>query len=442
MSTQLLRRLGTVSIALVSFGAAPALAVTLDDLIDRLDADDFATRETAADELHRKLMDDVDERSIEAARALEMDAAEALRTRDLSLEQRLRLIDALRERFVRSPRGAMGVSFGQQNRLLGVELQLVMPNFPAAESGALKKGDVITSVCGMSLLGPEFANVRADGFTGASQRLRHIVISHDPGQTVEMTLVRPLAPAGVPEQVGPNVVRVPGGGDLITEGPGKNAEVLTVQVPLAPFDQLGQGGRLDADTLEGAWRQRAERLGIPAVASRPLGTPLTHADWIKHRRAPNREGAPALLAFAGQAGADEFANHDFAGATFPAGEVQIQQVPPPIGARIVRGVKPNPARVHDIGQIKPAWREPQAPAVAAQGPGFEDIMMLLQNIGSLTSQKVRLLQRAADPTMGDKQRRLAAEEAARIQGIIKEQETALKRKIEENVKAQEAKEEK
>lgn len=440
MSTQLLRRLGTVSIALLLSSASPALAVTLDDLIDRLDADDLVTRETATGELNRKLLDDTDPQSIEAARALEMEAAEALRTRELSLEQRIRLIDALRERFVRSPRGAMGVSFGQQNRQIGVELQMVMPNFPAAESGALKKGDVITSVCGVSLLGPEFANLRANGFTGASERLRHIVISHDPGQTVEMTLVRPLAPAAVPEQVGPNVVRVPGGGDLITEGPGKNAEVLTVQVPLASFELLGPNGRLDPDTLEGAWKQRAVRLGIPAVASRSLGTPLTHADWMKHRRAPKKEGAPMLLAFAGQAGAAEFADNTFAGATFPAGEVQIQQVPPPVGQRIVRGVKPNPARVNDIGQVKPAWREPQVPAVAAQEPGFEDIMMLLQNIGSLTSQKERLLQRAADLTMGDKQRRLAAEEAARIQGIIKEMETALKRKIAENVKAQEAKE--
>lgn len=440
MSTQLLRRLGTVSIALL-LSSAPALAVTLDDLIDRLDADDLVTRETATDELHRKLMDDVDEQSVEAARALELEAAEALRTRELSLEQRIRLIDALRERFVRSPRGAMGVSFGQQNRLIGVELQMVMPNFPAAESGALKKGDVITSVGGFSLIGPEFANLRANGLSGASERLRHIVISHDPGQTVEMTLVRPLAPAAVPEKAGPDMLlRVPGGGDLITEGPGKNAEVLTVQVPLAPFDQLGPNSRLDPETLEGAWKQRAERLGIPAVASRSLGTPLTLTDWMKHRRAPKQDGALMLLAVAGQAGAEEFANNAFAGATFPAGEVNIQQLPAPVGNRIVRGVRPNQARVNDIGQVKPAWREPQGPAVAVQGPGFEDIMMLLQNIGSLTSQKERLLQRAADPTMGDKQRRLSAEEAARIQGIIEGMETALKTKMQENIKAQEAKE--
>lgn len=438
MPTRLLQTFGRLGLLLVLSAGAAAHAVTLDDLIGQLDSDDLITRDTATDELRKRLSDTTDAQTVEAARALELEAAEALRTRELSLEQRVRLFDALRDRFFRTPRGAMGVQFVQpQIRPMGVELDRVIEGFPAAERGALKRGDVVTSVGGVPLIGPEMAQLTVNGLNRASERLRHMVISHDPDETIEMTLVRPIG--AIPDVAARrNVAVVPGGGDLITEGPGKNADVVTVTVPLGSFDRLRQGNVLDQGTLEGAWKQRTERLGIPPITSRTLGTPLTLREWVAHRRVANQD-APALLAGDEQAGADEFVGTAIAGGNFPVNELEVRQVPAPIEVRLQRAARlANRADGIDPGLRKgPARAGAGAPVVAqgAEGARVQEIMELLQAVAALNRQRETLLARAADLTVSDKQRRAAAQDASKLQEDLNKMEVLLKQRLIENANA-------
>ncbi len=439
MLTPLPRMFGRLGLLLVlSAVAAPALAVTLDDLLGQLDSDDLITRDTATDELRKRLSDTTDAQTVEAARALEMEAAGALRTHELSLEQRVRLFAALQDRFFGTPRGAMGVQFAQPPRMaLGVELGQVFPGFPAVDQGLLKAGDVVTSAGGVPLTGPELVLMGATGMTRASERLRHIVISHDPGETIDMTLVRPIgAKAGAPAVL-PNIAAIPGGGELITEGPGKNAEVITVAVPLGAFDQLRQGRFLDQPTLEGAWKQRGERLGIPQTTARTLGTPLTLREWGAHRRVA-KQGAPALLVGAEQPGADESVNTALAGGAFPVKEIDMRQVPAPIEARL-RAAQLSRARGNEVELRKGAGRAAEGQGVIVRGGEngrVEEITSLLQTVAGLERQRKTLLARASDATVDAKQQRAAAAEASALQGVIENVTLVLRQRLIDNAKTE------
>ncbi|MBL8747104.1 MAG: PDZ domain-containing protein [Phycisphaerae bacterium] len=442
MRTRLSRWIGGFGLLMMT-AAMPANAVTLDELIGQMDSDDLLIRDSATEELRKRLSDTTDAQSIEAGRSLEMDAAEVLRTRTLTLEQRVRLFDALRDRFFRTPRGAMGVQFVQPpTRLMGVELGQVIQGFPAAEQGLLKAGDVITSVGGVPLIGEEMAQFAPNGQNRAQERLRHIVISHDPDELIELTVVRPLA-QNAGEVAKPNVALVRGGGDLITEGPGKNAQVLTIEVPLGSFDRLRQGNFLDQQTLEGAWQQRSERLGIPPMTARILGTPLTLQEWAAHRRASLPE-APALLAAAERPGAEEFVRSPLAGGKFPANELEVRQAPAPIEERLMRAARmANRPRGMDPGAQRGIGQNGDGPRVVVQGPAkngnVEDILSMLQTLGALTKQRDLLLAQAADPALSAKQQRAAAEEAATLHQAIGKLDSVLKQRLIENAKAEEKK---
>lgn len=417
----------TIAPLALALGACVAVrGEMLDDVLYRLNADDLQTRDSATSELRALISDTSDPAKAEFSRHFEQVSAEALRTRDLTLEQRVRLMDVLRDRFFQTPRGAMGVQFVQpQVRPQGVELGQVIGGFPAAEQGLLRAGDVITAVDGVSLIGQEMAQLNPVGMNRASERLRHVVISHDPDELIELTLVRPLnlnAPQN-PQQ--PPEFAVRGGGDLITEGPGKNAAVITVQVPLGSFERLRSGGNLDPNTLEGAWRQRAERLGIPEIEIPTLGTPLTLRQWMTHARAAD-QSPPMLLAARGGAGANERQPHAALVSSGNAQQLDLRQVPAPIEVRMQRMARQAQLRANNIEIKKEA---PAAPA--------EDIMSMLQTVGALNRQRDTLLQQAADPTTTEKRRREAAAEAAQLQEFINRMDTVIQRKIVENAKAQE-----
>lgn len=422
--------IATTLLAALALIGAPASADSFEDLLARLDADELIVRENATDELRRLMGADTDPQAIESAHALERESAEALRTRDLSLEQKLRLLDAMRDRFFRTPRGAMGVQFVQmQPRPMGVELERVVEGFPAGDQGILKRGDVITSVAGISLVGAEFAQLRGNGLSAAAERLRYIVISHDPGDTVEMTVLRPHAVAGERPLNPAQAAAVPGGGDLITEGPGKNADVLTVRVPLGSFERLQQGAMLDPRLLNSAWKERVDRLGVPEVSVRSLSSQVSMREWTTHRKIAKQDPPRRLGIAADFAGAAEFLNAAYAQSNSPP-EVEVRQPPIPVQDRARRAVQVNAAKARDAA-IRKALEQQAPAAVPADAETarkrVEGLRMVIEGLGK---QRDEALARATDATLTEEERTSARTGAARLQSAIDVFKVELQRHLE------------
>lgn len=170
----------------------------LDGLLKDLDADDLATREEAT-------------RALATNTTLTMNELEALLGRPgLSPEQTTRLLTAARDRFVRSPRAALGVQF--ENPAAGpVVIARTFERFPAA--GMLKAGDEIVAVEGRST-------------TAGWASFRPTIICRDPGDTLRMEIRR-------------------------------GGENIVLDAPLGRYSDLPQGRTLTAEELLRAWEARS-----------------------------------------------------------------------------------------------------------------------------------------------------------------------------------------
>lgn len=103
---------------------------------------------------------------------------ETLRTRPLSAEQRFRLREAAKQRYMGSTRAAMGVQFSRSIPLAErVVIDRTYPEFPSFK--VLKEGDMIVAVEGESLRS-------RDAWT----RLGAHIVSHDPGDTLRVVVRR------------------------------------------------------------------------------------------------------------------------------------------------------------------------------------------------------------------------------------------------------------
>ena len=142
----------------------------------------------------------------------------ALAGKGLSLEARHRLSSIARQRFYRTPRGALGFQFGDQLRD-PVVVKETIPRFPAAKM--LEPGDLIVVADGVKLEGPSGKSL-----------LQVVIISHDPGEKLHLTIRR-------------------------------GAKKMVMDVPLGRFEDLGNGGvALIEDRLTRAWRFRVQsRMG-------------------------------------------------------------------------------------------------------------------------------------------------------------------------------------
>lgn len=163
-----------------------------------------------------------------------------LKAPDLSPEQRCRITQAAKQRFMSSPRPAMGVQF--DNRLPDrVAIEKVYPKFPAAQF--LQPGDLIVSCNGEKL------HARAPWV-----RLGAHIFSREPGDTISL------------------VVR-------------RGAEKLEMEVPLGLYRDLVPADNLniprdrgpDQDRLERAWELRSRQF-TPA-ASAVIDPKLPPTDW-------------------------------------------------------------------------------------------------------------------------------------------------------------------
>lgn len=190
----------------------------LEARIAELDSADLVTREKAQDEL-------AGDRGVSLA-MLEARLADAAPERGLTAEQHARLSRVARDRFERTPRGALGVSFGSVESGTGVSIGATYDGFDSRR--VLRPGDVVTAIDGKSVL--------------TQRECRSAILSHEPGEMIALDLIR-------------------------------RGERMTVTVTLGDYSNL-RGGGLDGPSMSQAWDERCRRLKIgaePATIEPALG---------------------------------------------------------------------------------------------------------------------------------------------------------------------------
>jgi hypothetical protein len=231
--------------SLLAFPSRAALAQPADDglstidltpILRALDAPDLADRERAVE-------------------ALVMSSAVSLRevlgllseVTALTPEQRARLVGIAREMFVQSPRAAMGVQFGGTVEK-GVAIQSAVDGFDSAR--VIKPGDVIVAVNGEEV---------------TQSRMRAIILSHDPGESMTLRLRR-MGESGAEEHI-------------------------DARVTLGSMNRLRGGGFIDASTMMDAWRERLLRAGVTEGPTEPpLEARIDHAAWLASAQETARSG--------------------------------------------------------------------------------------------------------------------------------------------------------
>lgn len=195
-----------------------------DRLITDLAGNDFAARQHASEKLYAN--DQFDLPMLESA----------LKRDGITLEARSRVLAIARQRFYRTPRAALGFQFGMGPLRDRIVVGQTFPKFDSATK--LEEGDMFVSADGFKLDGP-----------GAKVLLQSIIISHEPGEVLKLTIRR---------------------------GPRK----VDLEIKLGKFADLDQGGgALMEDRLARAWRIRsqakhgaaAEPIRISGVRPAPWG---------------------------------------------------------------------------------------------------------------------------------------------------------------------------
>ncbi len=203
-----------------AMGSAPPHEATL----ARLDADTFDAREEGEQELSKAQGVSID------------DLLATLAQGDLDSEAHRRVARVAYKRFVSTPRAGMGVEFDVEVILPeGVPIKKPVENFPAFE--LIEPGDVILTADGITLRNNE--------------HLGAIIVSHDPGDVLTITLER----AG---------------------------ERITLDVPLGSLSALGSQSRVTRDRLDRAFAQRCARAGAAdRLIEGSVGAGLTLNDWAE-----------------------------------------------------------------------------------------------------------------------------------------------------------------
>lgn len=232
----------------------------LEDALAAFASDDFTLRERATTAL------------IEDGSIPEDAIWAAVRREGMTEEQRERCVAALRERFFRAERPALGIQMEQQAHELGV---IVSPKkgFPAFDM--LRDNDVVLSIDGLSL--------RMDGggeFNAAQSAMRAAIMSHVPGECVALRVLR-----------GEDTVEI--------EAPlGRFADLELGPAGAPPRFQTGD----PAFVLPEAWAIRMARLGVGDGAATAIAAAARPEQWVSSARAMYRAGAGEGLVPGGHAG--------------------------------------------------------------------------------------------------------------------------------------------
>lgn len=308
----------------------PAAPARLQELIAGLGSADFRVREQAS----RNLEDDqgITLQMIEKA------------VRDsgttLSLEARARLLGAARDRFWRTPRGALGIQFW--NALsTRVVVEQTFREFEASQK--IEDGDMIIEADGRPIDGP-----------AAQQRLQAVIVSHDPGESIRL------------------VVR-------------RGEQKLNLEVRLGRREDLANAVLTDA-IMTRAWQQRVSAV-TGAGASGPITTGVRAADWSVNPVGLNRAGQTR------RKGMDASSIGAVGGGMPRGAELSIDA----ISQRLSQGMVRNQRAAQQIIWQQNAWggiggigwdpnAEPTAPTLTRK----QELEMLLSSRAALVRDRERL----------------------------------------------------
>lgn len=208
------------------FATSPAAAPqpldvsAIEPLLAKLDDPSLTERERATD-------------AIRNAPGLTLRDVEGLARREaLTPEQRVRLSQVGQAVFMREPRAAMGVQFAGTMDEADGQVQINAPTQGFDSARVLRAMDIIRTIDGIRI----HNNAEA----------RAAIISHDPGDTVQLDIIR-------------------------------NGQPGTVRIRLGNYADLRNSYGLQRDALESGWRLRSARLGAGSI--KPLSADIAEGDW-------------------------------------------------------------------------------------------------------------------------------------------------------------------
>lgn len=234
----------------------------LEEALAALDAPGFEAREAASARL------------ADPGGFTEAELCAAAKRPALGPEQRDRLAQALRQRFLNSPRSALGVSMNAEPT--GVTLTEVKPGFPACD--ALRAGDVVLQVDDIRLApddpGAPNENLVADvDPQGLNEAFRLAILSHLPGETVRLRLRR-MAQAA--DRMTPTIVEV--------DAPLGRLDALAAMPNTVSPQEVGH-------LMASAWGLRARRLGLVEDDGKAIAIGEPVDSWVRSVRAGVSPGA-------------------------------------------------------------------------------------------------------------------------------------------------------
>lgn len=258
-------------------------------LITRLDSESWAEREEAFRELQAH------------PAATEDRLAELAKNEAFSLEQRRRLAGAVRERFINSPRGAIGIQFAPGTSTEPAIIDEARPNFPAGQLGLLRSGDRIDAVDGIELapkpdpnVPPQRVRAVFNNFDDPARRkLISYVVSRNPGDEITLRIRRPIGPARI--DVGNNLNALAGDAP-----PPMEFETLEVKVPLGSYDDLHPIPAQRQQVALQAWPNRAAKLGLSDMDPPLITSNVDPEVWNRAR--PRAQYPPSIAGDARPAG--------------------------------------------------------------------------------------------------------------------------------------------
>lgn len=239
-------------------------------LVAELDDQSLTVREGASQRLDAMLIAARLARPAFLDRLMESAVLEMAHRPDFSLETRTRLIGALRQRFMNSPRAAMGIQFGGVTPV-GVIIGHAFDGFPSRDLRLLQPQDIITAIEGVRL---DAQLTQQGDSTRVQELVRAIILSHEPGEQVRLSIIRP----GLAPNIDGQVV-----GERVLDSSGQHLDLL---VPLGAYTALPTNRDDQRFTLENAWRVRMERLGLAEPPRQTLGSDLTASQWVERQNRP------------------------------------------------------------------------------------------------------------------------------------------------------------
>lgn len=392
------RTISAALIAVISALSAPAFADASTDLSSleaRLGADSYEERQLATQQIRADVT------------ISDMDLLQLCIETEIP-EVRRRALAIHRARFFEAPRPAIGITFAPAGGLPMVEE--VHDGFPAKMDGSLQTGDIIVAVSGIQL-NPMPSLARDE--------LRPLIFSHNPYETVRLTVYRPQDPAAQARLVAEigEARGLASNGITLSECP-EGFEVVETDVQLGEWTTLRTSAPMSSLDRQRAW---------DALLTRMNFNPLEDAMVVRDASKPRNVG------FHGRVVQSLDLRFPFLarGAFFPADENPAGFRNQAIIAKQLRNINIQRIGIERVGVANGRQtREIKVESVRVVGDSQPNqnagrLAELAREIAASQARILELSTRVTDSTTPAAERRVAEEEIASLRERLVELRTEL-----------------